>query len=156
MDQKQNKSSLIQEETLNKIIERIELGEPLTKICKDKSMPSLSVFYRYMRNDEKLQNKIRQARETGCFTIIDKINEELETPQDNQHMMWVREKLAQSRWLASKLANNTFGDKIKQEVKQDTKLIIQWDIPDNENNLIQAKEIVEEVPKTPIQELSNK
>ena len=77
MDQKQNKSSLIPEETLNKIIERIELGEPLTKICKDKSMPSLSVFYRYMRNDEKLQNKIRLARETGCFTIIDKINEEL-------------------------------------------------------------------------------
>mgnify|MGYP003109611432 FL=1 len=71
-------------------------------------------------------------------------------------MMWVREKLAQSRWLASKLANNTFGDKIKQEVKQDSKLIIQWDIPDNENNLIQAEKIVEEVPKTPIQELSNK
>ncbi len=156
MDQKQNKASLIQEETLNKIIERIELGEPLTKICKDKSMPSLSVFYRYMRNDEKLQNKIRQARETGCFTIIDKINEELETPQDNQHMMWVREKLAQSRWLASKLASGVFGDKIKQEVKQDTKLIIQWDIPDNENNLIQAEKILEEVPKTPIQELSNK
>ena len=156
MDQKQNKRSLISEETISKIIERIELGEPLTKITKDKSMPSLSVFYRYMRNDEKLQNKIRQARETGCFTIIDKINEELETPQDNQHMMWVREKLAMSRWLASKLASGVFGDKIKQEVKQDTKLIVQWDIPENENNLIQAKEIVEEVPKTPIQELSNK
>ena len=129
---------------------------PSLSLSELSPMPSLSVFYRYMRNDEKLQNKIRLARETGCFTIIDKINEELETPQDNQHMMWVREKLAQSRWLASKLANNTFGDKIKQEVKQDTKLIIQWDIPDNENNLIQAKEIVEEVPKTPIQELSNK
>ena len=156
MDQKQNKRSLISEETISKIIERIELGEPLTKICKDKSMPSLSVFYRYMRNDEKLQNKIRQARETGCFTIIDKINEDLETPQDNQHMMWVRERLAMGRWLASKLASGVFGDKIKQEVKQDSKLIIQWDIPENENNLIQAKEIVEEVPKTPIQELSNK
>ena len=156
MDQKQNNRSLIQEETLNKIIERIELGEPLTKICKDKSMPSLSVFYRYMRNDEKLQNKIRQARETGCFTIIDKINEDLETPQDNQHMMWVRERLAMGRWLASKLASGVFGDKIKQEVKQDSKLIIEWNIPENENNLIQAKEIVEEVPKTPIQELSNK
>jgi hypothetical protein len=156
MDQKQNKRSLISEETISKIIERIELGEPLTKITKDKSMPSLSVFYRYMRNDEKLQNKIRQARETGCFTIIDKINEELETPQDNQHMMWVREKLAMSRWLASKLASGVFGDKIKQEVKQDTKLIIEWNIPDNENNLIQAKEIMEEVPKTPIEELSSK
>ena len=156
MDQKQNKRSLISEETISKIIERIELGEPLTKITKDKSMPSLSVFYRYMRNDEKLQNKIRLARETGCFTIIDKINEDLETPQDNQHMMWVRERLAMGRWLASKLASGVFGDKIKQEVKQDSKLIIEWNIPENENNLIQAKEIVEEVPKTPIQELSNK
>ena len=101
-------------------------------------------------------DKLEGRRTEYAKYFVEKINEELETPQDNQHMMWVREKLAQSRWLASKLANNTFGDKIKQEVKQDSKLIIQWDIPENENNLIQAKEIVEEVPKTPIQELSNK
>ena len=68
---------------IEKIIERLELGEPLTKICKDKKMPSLSAFYKAMRNNEELQKKVRAARETGCFTIIDKMNEDLETPVDD-------------------------------------------------------------------------
>tara|TARA_R110002096_G_scaffold193685_2_gene375489 strand:+ start:6419 stop:6787 length:369 start_codon:yes stop_codon:yes gene_type:complete len=118
-----------------KIIERLELGEPLTKICKDKDMPSLSAFYKTMRHDEELQKKVRQARETGCFTIIDKMNEELEIPQDNQHMMWMRERLSQGRWLASKLSSGVFGDKSKQEIKQDTTLTVSWGNPNLiENN----------------------
>tara|TARA_R110001592_G_scaffold245816_5_gene507364 strand:+ start:740 stop:1108 length:369 start_codon:yes stop_codon:yes gene_type:complete len=118
-----------------KIIERLELGEPLTKICKDKNMPSLSAFYKTMRHDEELQKKVRQARETGCFTIIDKMNEELEIPQDNQHMMWMRERLSQGRWLASKLSSGVFGDKSKQEIKQDTTLTVSWGNPNLiENN----------------------
>lgn len=131
---------------IEKIIERLELGEPLTKICKDKKMPSLSAFYKAMRNNEELQKKVRAARETGCFTIIDKMNEDLETPVDNQQMMWMRERLAQGRWLASKLSAGIFGDKIKQEIKQDTTLTVSWQNGNNDNNIIEAKTIVEEIP----------
>ena len=134
------------------IIERIELGETLTKICKDKSMPSLTVFYKYMRDNKDLQNRIRAARETGCFTIIDKINDDLETPQDNQHMMWVKEKLQQSRWLASKLASGVFGDKLKSEIKQDSTITISWTQP-TENKLIEAEEVVDQIQATSIKEL---
>lgn len=134
------------------IIERIELGETLTKICKDKSMPSLTVFYKYMRDNKDLQNRIRAARETGCFTIIDKINDDLETPQDNQHMMWVKEKLQQSRWLASKLASGVFGDKLKSEIKQDSTITISWTQPP-ENKLIEAEEVVGQIQATSNKEL---
>jgi hypothetical protein len=134
------------------IIERIELGETLTKICKDKSMPSLTVFYKYMRDNKDLQNRIRAARETGCFTIIDKINDDLETPQDNQHMMWVKEKLQQSRWLASKLASGVFGDKLKSEIKQDSTITISWTQP-TENKLIEAEEVVDQIQATSSKEL---
>tara|TARA_R110002020_G_scaffold327256_1_gene543153 strand:+ start:17 stop:457 length:441 start_codon:yes stop_codon:yes gene_type:complete len=134
------------------IIERIELGETLTKICKDKSMPSLTVFYKYMRDNKDLQNRIRAARETGCFTIIDKINDDLETPQDNQHMMWVKEKLQQSRWLASKLASGVFGDKLKSEIKQDSTITISWTQPP-ESKLIQAEEVVDQIQATSNKEL---
>ena len=134
------------------IIERIELGETLTKICKDKTMPSLTVFYKYMRDNKDLQNRIRAARETGCFTIIDKINDDLETPQDNQHMMWVKEKLQQSRWLASKLASGVFGDKLKSEIKQDSTITISWTQP-TENKLIQAEEVVDQIQATSNKEL---
>ena len=134
------------------IIERIELGETLTKICKDKTMPSLTVFYKYMRDNKDLQNRIRAARETGCFTIIDKINDDLETPQDNQHMMWVKEKLQQSRWLASKLASGVFGDKLKSEIKQDSTITISWTQPP-ENKLIEAEEVVDQIQATSNKEL---
>ena len=134
------------------IIERIELGETLTKICKDKTMPSLTVFYKYMRDNKDLQNRIRAARETGCFTIIDKINDDLETPQDNQHMMWVKEKLQQSRWLASKLASGVFGDKLKSEIKQDSTITISWTQP-TENKLIEAEEVVDQIQATSNKEL---
>ena len=134
------------------IIERIELGETLTKICKDKSMPSLTVFYKYMRDNKDLQDRIRAARETGCFTIIDKINDDLETPQDNQHMMWVKEKLQQSRWLASKLASGVFGDKLKSEIKQDSTITISWTQP-TENKLIEAEEVVDQIQATSNKEL---
>ena len=134
------------------IIERIELGETLTKICKDKTMPSLTVFYKYMRDNKDLQNRIRAARETGCFTIIDKINDDLETPQDNQHMMWVKEKLQQSRWLASKLASGVFGDKLKSEIKQDSTITISWTQP-TENKLIEAEKVVDQIQATSNKEL---
>ena len=114
-----------------KIITELELGKPLSKIAKEMKV-DLSTIYKKMRNDKELQAKVRQARESGCFTIIDKINEELETPQDNQYMMWMREKLHQSRWLASKLASGVFGEKSKQEIKTDNKISISWGKPAND------------------------
>ena len=114
-----------------KIITELELGKPLSKIAKELKI-SLTEIYKKLREDEELQKKVRAARETGCFTIIDQINEMLETPQDNQHMMWVREKIQQSRWLASKLAAGVFGDKQKHEVKQDTTLTVSWGRPTDE------------------------
>ena len=34
------------------ICKRLELGEPLSRICKDKSMPDTSTVYRHCREDE--------------------------------------------------------------------------------------------------------
>ena len=116
-----------------KIITELELGKPLSKIAKEMKV-DLSTIYKKMRNDKDLQERVRRARETGCFTIIDKINEELEIPVDNQQMMWMREKLHQARWLASKLASGVFGEKSKQEIKTDNKISISWGKPSNEIN----------------------
>ena len=33
------------------ICKRLELGEPLSTICKDKKMPDVSTVYKYCRND---------------------------------------------------------------------------------------------------------
>ena len=42
---------------IEKICERLELGEPLSTICKDKSMPDVSTVYKKCRADKELQAK---------------------------------------------------------------------------------------------------
>ena len=52
---------------------------------------------------------------------------ELETA-DNRNIMVVREKVQLAKWMASKLIP-IYGD--KQEIKQETKIEIQWSTPEN-------------------------
>ena len=85
----------------DEIIRRLELGEPLSKICRDSTMPSLSTVYKAQREDEKLQKKIRNARETGVYTLLDKIAEDMEIPKSNQEMHFIKEKWQHIRWIAS-------------------------------------------------------
>ena len=82
-----------------------------------------------MRQDDELHKKIMKAREVGTFTILDKIHDELNEPQDPKYFQQYREKAHHARWLASKLAAGIFGDKSKQEIKQDTNLSISWGRP---------------------------
>lgn len=132
------------------ILERLENGETLTKICKGKDYPSLSVVYRACRQDDELHNKIMKARQNGTFTILDKIHDELNEKQDPKYFQQYREKAHHARWLASKLAAGTFGDKIKQEVKQDTTITFSWGKPKQE---LEA-EVLNEAIKKPQEPIS--
>lgn len=111
---------------LDKIYLELEQGIPLTKICKDKTMPSLSTVYKWMREDDKVYNQVMKARRIGAFTLLDEINEELANPKSNQEMMYWREKLTHVRWMVSKLISDIFGEKSKQEIKQDNTITIRW------------------------------
>ena len=129
-------------EQTTEIIKRLELGEPLTRICKDKHLPEISTVYKKIRESESLQKRVRAARETGVFTLIDKLTEELDQPVDNQQMMWKREVFSYLKWLESKLGSSTFGDKQKQEIKQDSTLTISWGRPKHdEQNSIENKKM---------------
>ena len=142
MDQKQ----------IEPIIKRLELGEPLSKITKDKKLPDASTVYKYCRENEELHKKVMQARQTGVWTLLDNIAEDMEIPKTPQETHFLREKYSHIRWLASKLASNVFGDKSKQEIKQDTTITVSWINP-NENNMVEAKKIVEEVQATSVPSL---
>jgi hypothetical protein len=52
--------------------------------------------------------------------------------------------------LASFLFAKTFGDKIQQDVKQDTTITVSWGNP---NDMVEAKKIVEEVQTTSVPSL---
>ena len=134
------------------IIKRLELGEPLSKITKDKKLPDQSTVYKYCRDSKELHEKIMQARQTGVWTLLDKIAEDMEVPKTPQETHFLREKYSHIRWLASKLAAKTFGDKVQQDIKQDTTITVSWGNP---NDMVEAKKIVEEVQTTSVPSLPN-
>ena len=102
---------------IEKICERLELGEPLSVICKDKTMPDVSTVYKKCRGDDKLQKKIMAARQTGVWTLLDKIAEDMQIPKTPQETHFLREKWSHIRWLATKLAASTFGDNSIEQIK---------------------------------------
>tara|TARA_E500000331_G_scaffold249172_1_gene239588 strand:- start:1610 stop:2041 length:432 start_codon:yes stop_codon:yes gene_type:complete len=137
----------------DEIIKRLELGEPLSKITKDKNLPDASTVYKYCRDSKELHEKIMQARQTGVWTLLDKIAEDMEIPKTPQETHFLREKYSHIRWLASKLAAKTFGDKIQQDVKQDTTITVSWGNP---NDMVKAEKIVEEIQTTSVPSLPNR
>ena len=137
----------------DEIIKRLELGEPLSKITKDKNLPDASTVYKYCRDSKELHEKIMQARQTGVWTLLDKIAEDMEVPKTPQETHFLREKYSHIRWLASKLAAKTFGDKVQQDIKQDTTITVSWGNP---NDMVEAKKIVEEVQTTSVPSLPNR
>ena len=137
----------------DEIIKRLELGEPLSKITKDKNLPDASTVYKYCRDSKELHEKIMQARQTGVWTLLDKIAEDMEIPKTPQETHFLREKYSHIRWLASKLAAKTFGDKIQQDVQQDTTITVSWGNP---NDMVKAEKIVEEIQTTSVPSLPNR
>jgi hypothetical protein len=116
-----------------KILEQLQLGDPLTKIIKTKGMPSLSTVYREMRDDTEFNDHITKARINGAHTWGDKAMEILEQNYTPQEMSIVREKLIHIRWLMSKLIPN-YNDKLINEHKGENKIVFSWEDPNLKGN----------------------
>jgi len=113
----------------DKIIEELQIGKPLTKICSMDGMPSLTTVYRWMREDEDFTNQIEMGRRCSAQTWLDKAQEILDREDiPPQSMQIVREKLHHIRFLASKLIS-LYGDKTTVTNKGDSSLTIKWEVP---------------------------
>ena len=133
-----------------KICERLELGEPLSSICKDKTMPDVSTVYKKCRADEKLKDQIMAARQMGVWTLLDKIAEDMQIPKTPQETHFLREKWSHIRWLATKLASTTFGDKSQIQQKIDNRMIITWGEPADDKEI---KNVMDQVSSLDVKEL---
>ena len=110
-------------ELTDQICQELMNGQPLTRICSRKELPSIATVNRWISKDPSFAKQITNARRVGTQFYLDKMIEELET-MSAKDVGIVREKLHHYRWLSSKLLPNLYGD--KQEVVQDTKITIQW------------------------------
>ena len=114
-------------ELTEQICQELMNGQPLTRICSRKELPSIATVNRWISKDPSFAKQITNARRVGTQFYLDKMIEELET-MSAKDVGIVREKLHHYRWLASKLLPSLYGD--KQEVVQDTKVTITWQQPD--------------------------
>lgn len=97
-------------DTFNKIIDKLELGNSLSSICRSKEMPGLSTVHTWMKEDQKFKDKILDARRLGAMTWLDKMQDLLDQDVEPTAVQWNRERLHHARWMASKLVS-IFGDK---------------------------------------------
>ena len=111
----------------NKLLNQLMTGVPLSKLCKEQDMPSLSKVYSLIAKHPDFAKDLVQARRCGAQSYIDQAIEALNTA-DNTNIHVVREKASMARWMASKLIP-IYGD--KQQIVQDTKIEITWNVPDD-------------------------
>ena len=137
------KELIITDSLTNKICQEIMLGTPLARLARSKDMPSLTRIYKEIQKNKNFSNKINEARRVGAQTYIENAMSELETA-DNRNIMVVREKVQLAKWMASKLIP-IYGD--KQEIKQETKIEIQWSTPENKMVDVTADEVVINEPE---------
>ena len=121
------KSLELTTELTDQICQELMIGQPLTKICSRKELPSLATINRWITKHPSFAKQITQARKVGCQTYLDKMITELETAS-HKDVPILREKLHHYRWLAQKLLPALYGD--KQEIVQDTKIEITWQQPE--------------------------
>jgi len=104
-------------------------GKPLTTICQDKALPSLSRLYKEIQNNKVFAQEIMDARRVGCQGYLDKMITELDTA-DSKNIMVLREKLHHYRWLASKLIA-VYGE--RKEVAVDQRIEISWNAAEDKS-----------------------
>ena len=90
------------------------------------------------------------ARQTGVWTLLDKIAEDMQIPKTPQETHFLREKWSHIRWLATKLASTTFGDKSQIQQKIDNRMIITWGEPADDKEI---KTVMDQVSSVDVKEL---
>jgi len=113
------------EKVLNDLIDRLELGETLTSICKSKQMPGLSTVNSWCKTDQKIRDRVLDARRMGAMTWLDKMQDLLDTEVEPSQVQWNRERLHHARWVASKLVS-VFGDKQTVVNEGDNVITVVW------------------------------
>jgi hypothetical protein len=111
------------------IIQRIEDGEALRTILKDRDMPSTQTFYRWLESNESKSKQYAHACEARGDAIFDEIIQIADDSQNDfiekdigdgivvsqfnsEHVQRSRLRIDARKWVASKLNPKKYGDKI--------------------------------------------
>ena len=132
LNRSKNGLSTKSENTLKEsILIKLMEGIPLTRICKENDLPSVTKVYSWMSADEDFATKVKTARMNGALTNLEQGFEEMQELSKNKDLSHVdvtllNTKLYHLRWVASKIIPQ-FNDKMVNEHKGDISFKIGWD-----------------------------
>lgn len=99
--------------------ERLSEAETVVELCDDLGV-STQTFYRYVNSSDELQERFREARTIGGHLLAEEsvnlLDRAVEDRQQSAAIASLHRARAENRkWLASKVAPDTYGDRIKVE-----------------------------------------
>lgn len=68
---KRGRPTVMTQETVNKMVERLSAGEPLKRICADNDMPHYATVARHRVADKDFNDLLTQARSDGTHALAD-------------------------------------------------------------------------------------
>ena len=104
------KSLISRQRVLNRVCERLSLGETLTKICNSKELPDRRTIIRWQKDDPDIFCQILKARKIGAWNLFDESIDRLKDAKP-QFIHKEREIAHHVRWIISKLIPDVFSDK---------------------------------------------
>ena len=121
--------SLYTDELSVLICERIVNGESLSAICRDEGMPSPSIIYRWMRENEEFCHRYTRAREDQADTLADEIldiadeniddfivDDEGNKRPNPDTVQRSKLRVEARKWIAAKLKPKKYGEKIDHNI----------------------------------------
>lgn len=115
------------DDVIEELLSRTEQGEPLSRVCADKRMPSRGSVYSWLESDKSFADRFHAARARGvhalteeCLAIADLPSKDAVEAADKRIRIDTRLRLA-GKWLPS-----IYGDKI--DVKHSGEVVTRHDL----------------------------
>lgn len=110
------RNSLYSSELAEAICARLEAGEPLASICRDKNMPGVRTVLRWADTNEDFADQYRRAREAQAEWLDAEVQRIAASAMDKDSSAAARVKITALIWRASKQSPKRYGDKIDLNV----------------------------------------
>lgn len=97
----------------HKICERMSEGESLRKVCSDPKMPSMSMVFRWLANEDnaEFRDQYARAREAQADKYADELVDIADEGKSEDANI-IRLRMDARKWAASKLAPKKYGERL--------------------------------------------
>lgn len=118
-------------------------GLTISRISKMEGMPSVSVIYRWLKENKEFRSKLEAARSVRAIAFEDKALTEADSAYSKDDVPQARLKYDAAIWAAEKNDPKVYGKQVKVEGGVPMQVIIKSNIPDSYYELEQKKEMVD-------------